>query len=345
MEIRAIKPGTVCEVIDPGRVWKKATLSSQETALARLQKGDFCRLDAYVEGDPRTDLLRVTADGKEGFFYGRWKGVPALRPAGAAIEVGAGTTRVTGLVVVDTPFGLAIGRRGEAHPAQAPQQQAPQQQAPVAQQAEQGPQTAPADPHDVVLPWKLPIVGARPYNREGHPSMSGSPACDLPAPKGTKVLAANHGQVARVWFNPDPAPWHRLGLTARDSLPKALPADFPPAWQFAPDWRDPKKGVPMAGASYLGGKRDVAVGFGCYVFVDHFEKGKKVARSAYCHLSRIDVKEGQWVRQGDVVGLSGADRASLTRVWVRNGVYDYLKGFGPDGSSSGAHLHYEGPLP
>ncbi len=54
-------------------------------------------------------------------------------------------------------------------------------------------------------------------------------------------------------------------------------------------------------------------GYGNLVIV---ENGAR--RSYYAHLSELPVEQGEWVRQGDVIGLSGNT-----------------------GNSTGPHLHYE----
>lgn len=55
-------------------------------------------------------------------------------------------------------------------------------------------------------------------------------------------------------------------------------------------------------------------GYGLVVVVDH-GKGRE---TLYAHLSRVDVREGQWVEAGEPIGLAGCT-----------------------GSCTGTHLHFE----
>lgn len=55
-------------------------------------------------------------------------------------------------------------------------------------------------------------------------------------------------------------------------------------------------------------------GYGLVVLVDH-GKGRE---TLYAHLSRIDVREGQWMKDGEPIGLAGCT-----------------------GSCTGTHLHFE----
>lgn len=58
-------------------------------------------------------------------------------------------------------------------------------------------------------------------------------------------------------------------------------------------------------------------GSGLYVWIDH---GNGV-KTFYCHLSRVDVKEGQKVKQGGVIGLSGATGIYVTGPHLHLGFY------------------------
>lgn len=75
---------------------------------------------------------------------------------------------------------------------------------------------------------------------------------------------------------------------------------------------------------YLNGKvqivkDDLDEGYGKHVWVYHDLPGRaKAIRSAYCHLSSMHVTEGQLIKEGDLIGFSGAT-----------------------GKVTGPHLHFE----
>ena len=68
----------------------------------------------------------------------------------------------------------------------------------------------------------------------------------------------------------------------------------------------------------------VQSGFGNCVEIKHIVNGETIY-SFYAHLSRIDVKAGDTVKQGDIIGLEGGDPESDPN----------------PGSSTGHHLHFE----
>ena len=65
-------------------------------------------------------------------------------------------------------------------------------------------------------------------------------------------------------------------------------------------------------------------GFGNCVEIKHIVNGETIY-SFYAHLSKIDVKAGDTVKQGDIIGLEGGDPESDPN----------------PGSSTGHHLHFE----
>lgn len=60
-----------------------------------------------------------------------------------------------------------------------------------------------------------------------------------------------------------------------------------------------------------------AVGGGYSVLIDHWGQGRRRAKSAYAHMSRLVVSKYQWVLRGQLIGYAGAT-----------------------GNASGAHVHF-----
>lgn len=337
MDVKAIKPGTICEVIDAGRLWKKATLKSQEQPLAKLAVGSYLRLDAYVEGNDKSDLIQATAGGQQGYFYGRLRGVLAIRPAGVEIEVKAGqTTRITDLVVMQTEFGPVLAKKGQGAAAR-PSALAPAPPTPQASPTAPpstpptGPATEPSGPpapppdNEQLEAFKraLAKLTSKEHYRAG-PDLKWTAWNNIRdnefLPLARKGLQKLPGGGSRLFNGARlPVDIGKFKLTDFHRTPRAwLKKNFPEEWPYGGyDHRGVDVGVNVGEPLYAvadgrvvevyfkkDGPWNVGQSKAWGNFVRIYHPSHKV-NTAYCHLSEVFVTEGQEINAGTMVAKSG----------------------------------------
>lgn len=142
-----------------------------------------------------------------------------------------------------------------------------------------------------VVTWSLPVVSRRTSGTSGTSGEPGACAGPFSGPSGTYTF---------VW------PANNRYLSGWDYIPGAHPGLDIAAGMGAPIYTSDTGVVVFSGWSTRG--------YGNLIIVDHGNGWQ----TAYAHLSQINVRCGQGVFQGNLIGLSGST-----------------------GNSTGAHLHFE----
>lgn len=142
-----------------------------------------------------------------------------------------------------------------------------------------------------VVTWSLPVVSRRTSGTAGTSGEPGACAGPFSGPSGTYTF---------VW------PANNRYLSGWDYIPGAHPGLDIAAGMGAPIYASDTGVVVFSGWSTRG--------YGNLIIVDHGNGWQ----TAYAHLSQINVRCGQGVFQGNLIGLSGST-----------------------GNSTGAHLHFE----